>query len=98
MSKYSDADIMSHMPHPTPRRGQIEAIRFVLDSFDAGKRFVILEAPTGAGKSAIGLTVADVYSNSYYLTIQKILQAQIIRDYAGCGMVELKGRNAYPCT
>ena len=49
------------------------------------KRFVILEAGTGVGKSAIGLTVArymnmnhtfsDDYSpGAYFLTTQKILQ------------------------
>ena len=34
---------------------------------------------------------------SYYLTITKILQDQLVDDF-GDNIVELKGRNAYPCT
>jgi len=98
MITYSDNDLLARLPHAEPRPGQLDAIRYILDAFNAGKRFVFLEAPTGSGKSAIGLTVADFYDHSYYLTIQKILQAQISRDYAESMMVELKGRNAYPCT
>lgn len=94
----TDEDILSALPHKQPRRGQLSAIRFILEQFRAGKRVVILEAPTGAGKSAMGLAVMEFFRNSYYLTIQKILQTQISRDYLGAGLVELKGRNAYPCT
>lgn len=96
--QYTDEEILARLPHTEARPGQIEAIRFILKSFAAGKRFVFLEAPTGAGKSAIGLTVAEFFDRSFYLTIQKILQNQISRDYAGAQMTELKGRNAYPCT
>lgn len=95
---YSDEIIKKHLPHDTARYGQIAAIRFALEAWDSGKKFVIIEAPTGSGKSCIGLTLAGFHNWSYYITIQKILQTQIINDYARVDMVELKGRNAYPCT
>lgn len=34
-------------PHKTPRSGQVEALQRIEAAFAAGKRFVILEAPTG---------------------------------------------------
>lgn len=95
---YTNEDIISRMPHPTPRYGQIEAIRFAKEKFDSGVKVVIIEAPTGSGKSAIGLTLGSFFGNSFYLTSQKLLQDQIIRDYSKYGMVELRGKTGYDCT
>lgn len=86
-----------HFPKDSYREGQREAIEFVLNSFNSGKQIVILEGPTGSGKSAIGMTVANMVKNTYYLTITKILQDQLVTDF-GSRIVDLKGRNAYPCT
>lgn len=90
-------NIDNHFPKDNYRDGQKEAIEFALDAFNNGKMIVILECPTGSGKSAIGMTVADMVKKSYYLTITKILQDQLSSDFSG-QIVELKGRNAYPCT
>jgi ATP-dependent DNA helicase DinG len=79
------------------REGQKQAIEFAVNSFNSGKKLVILECPTGSGKSAIGMTLANMVGSSYYLTITKILQDQLVDDF-GDNIVELKGRNAYPCT
>jgi len=89
--------IDASFPKPSYRDGQKEAIEFALESFNAGKRIVILECPTGSGKSAIGMTIADMVERSYYITITKILQDQLVGDF-GDTIVNLKGRNAYPCT
>lgn len=78
------------------REGQKKAIEFACKQFNEGKKVVILECPTGSGKSAIGMTMANMAENSYYLTITKILQDQFMNDF-GDKVVELKGRNAYPC-
>ena len=45
-------------PYDQPREAQDKAIQFALDSFESGKRFVVIEAGTGVGKSAIGLTIS----------------------------------------
>lgn len=79
------------------REGQRSAVEFALNAFNQGKRIVIIEGPTGSGKSAIGMTIADMMDTSYYLTATKILQDQLIAEF-GDQVVELKGRNAYPCT
>ncbi len=79
------------------REGQKKAIEFALNAFNSGKRVVLIEGPTGSGKSAIGMTLADMVPTSYYLTGSKILQDQLVEEF-GEQIVELKGRNAYPCT
>lgn len=89
--------IKHHFPKDNFREGQLEAIEFALNAFNSGKKIVILECPTGSGKSAIGMTVANMVNRSYYLTITKILQDQLMDDF-GDKITELKGRNAYPCT
>lgn len=79
------------------REGQKKAIEFTLNAFNEGKKVVFIEGPTGAGKSAIGMTLADLVPKAYYLTGTKILQDQLVAEF-GDQIVELKGRNAYPCT
>jgi Rad3-related DNA helicase len=90
-------NIDSCFPKETYRKGQKEAIQFACEQFNSGKRIVMLEVPTGGGKSAIGMTCANMVDSSYYLTITKILQDQLVDDF-GDSVTELKGRNAYPCT
>lgn len=90
--------IDEYFPFDEFREGQREAIEYALNAFSNGKRFVIIEAPTGAGKSPIGLTIAKFFNKAYYITIQKILQSQIINDFGGTNLVDLQGRATYPCT
>lgn len=93
-----DTDLIDeYFPFDKFRPGQRECIEAILNAYNKGKQFVILEAPTGSGKSVIGMTVARFFNNSYYLTIQKILQDQLMRDFASETTKVLKGRNAYPC-
>jgi Rad3-related DNA helicase len=94
---YDLTQLADKFPFPEFRPGQRECIEAILKKFDEGKKFVILEAPTGSGKSAIGLTVANYFDQSYYLTIQKILQDQLAKEFESDKIKCLKGRNAYPC-
>lgn len=97
-----------------PRDGQVKAIETILEAFAKGKNTVCVDAPTGVGKSAIGVTVArylnsQVRSHSsedgfnpgaYFLTTQKILQQQYLRDFEEDkrgGMLELKSSTNYQC-
>ena len=82
-------------PFKTYRRGQREAIAQAKDAFGRGKRFVVVEAPTGSGKSAIAVTLAREAQSAYILTAQKLLQEQYLRDFPD--MALMKGRSNYPC-
>lgn len=97
LNKIDDAfPIRDGNNNPSYRDGQREAIEYIVKSLNSGKRFVILEGPTGAGKTVIGMTIAELVNNSYYLTSTKILQDQLIRDFDD--IVELRGRGSYPCS
>jgi len=90
--------MLPYFPFKSCRPGQEQAIQFVLDSFHSGKKFVLLEGPTGSGKSAIAYTIAKHFGKSFYLTSTKILQTQLLNDFGHLGsMAVLKGRNAYKC-
>lgn len=97
-------------PYKSIRNEQKSAIDYCLDQFiNQGKRFVVVEAGTGCGKSAIGLTVGRFinhhYSNAdenytdgtYFVTTQKILQDQYAKDFGG-SMCSLKSSSNYRCT
>jgi ATP-dependent DNA helicase DinG len=91
------------MPTPAPstfpfaryRTGQREALDAARAAFGDGHRVVVVEAPTGAGKSAIAVTLAREARSAYLLTGQKVLQDQYQRDFDDLAM--LKGRANYPC-
>jgi len=60
------------------------------------KPFVLIEAPTGSGKTAIAAAMAHLGQvNAVYTCLSRGLQDQVIRDFPFA--VELKGRSNYPC-
>jgi len=85
-----------YFPFKEMRKEQREAIEFAIDSYESGKKYVLLELGTGTGKSAIGITISrylndhfpcqvddngESMSGAYVLTTQKILQEQYVRDF-----------------
>lgn len=62
-------------------------------------RFNAHAPPTGAGKSLIGIAAALLEEDirACYITSTKSLQNQLINDFEEIGLIEVKGRNAYPC-
>jgi ATP-dependent DNA helicase DinG len=93
-----EQEIEQAFPFSEFRPGQQEAMERILAAFRSGKKYVLLDGPTGFGKSPVGIALARIYKSAFYLTSTKILQDQIMRDFAGLGVVDLKGRNAYECT
>lgn len=88
-----------YFPHESYRKYQRETIEKIIEAFDSGDRCVILEAPTGVGKTAVNLTVARaMFDKAFYVTTQKVLQDQILEYYsAGKDLAVVKGRNEYRC-
>lgn len=86
-------------PFSKYRENQKEVIEEILDAFQKYK-YVILEAPTGSGKSAIAMTLAKMYkkikAKTHILTIQKLLQDQYARDFYQQLFV-MKGKGNYEC-
>src|SRR5208282_5557961 len=102
-----DADITKHFPFPTIREAQSQALATVVESRKLNKKFTLIEAPTGVGKSGIAMATAswaktqdappEFQNGAYVLSTQKTLTKQYMRDFKEIGLLELKGRANYYC-
>lgn len=97
----------------TIRPGQSEALAFIRQAASEGFKDIVIEAPTGTGKSAIGTTLAywvntfedfapECAPGAYYACTQKMLQDQLETDtpkhvQGRRGLVSLKASIEYPC-
>ena len=97
-------DWINFFPYDEPRDYQVKAINFALNEMiNNDKRFIILDCGTGVGKSAIGVTIARWYNNfvngngSYFITTQKVLQEQYMKDFSKFGMKNLQSANNFRC-
>lgn len=91
-------------------RTQVPVVKQVLESYMNKRKAFILEAPTGVGKSIIGIMIAETISrycgyksvspSTYMLTSSKMLQDQLDRDKDNFKIrwAVLKGQANYQCT
>ena len=90
-------NIEKYFPFPSMRDGQLEVIQLVQKYLlDPDIKFILVEAGTGFGKSALALTAAGASQSAYVATANKFLQDQYVRDFSDI-MVDLKGRSNYQC-
>ena len=82
-------------PFNKPRQGQRDIIQRIIDAYQSGKTHVILQAPTGTGKSVIAYSVAKYFGKTVILTSQKILQEQYFKDLK---IPYVLGRSNYTCS
>lgn len=88
--------IGKYFPLPAFRPGQEEIVA-IIEKFLAGdRRFLILECPTGTGKSPLALMVGRAAKSSYLVTANKLLQEQYLRDFDDF-LADLRGRSNYRC-
>ena len=98
-------DFKEFFPFEEIREQQSFAIEKILEAFER-KKFVILQAGTGCGKSALALTTGRYLQNrtglngSVFITTQKILQAQYEKDFCPPNgeMVSLSSSSNYNCS
>lgn len=95
---YSNLDWMIYwsLTEHHPRNTQIQLINKINFAIKNGYKNIILEAGTGIGKSAIATTLANMYEDSYILTMTKQLQEQYLDDFKDM-LVEIKGKGNYEC-
>ena len=95
--------IMSYwdFENKSPRQNQIKALEWI--EANKSKKYFILQAPVGSGKSIVGLMASkfladNTKGSSFILTPQKILQEQYERDFVSSGSAfSLYGKSNYKC-
>ena len=90
-------DIYDFFPKGTDkiRPIQEEILKEIETQLDMGTKFIIIEAPTGVGKSDVNVTAALYKKGGTVLTTQKILQDQYDESFNFVRSV--KGKNHFPC-
>lgn len=84
-------EYLNNFPHDKFRNNQDGVIKQICEAFNSGYKNIILEAPTGFGKSAIAITIARTLGSSYICTATKDLQTQYSRDYQFLKIAKGKG-------
>ena len=99
ISRYDNKQITDFFPFPDYRLNQKETLLQVQSLIQNGVKDIILEMPTGSGKSPVAISAGLWSDHSYCLTSQKILQDQYTRDFEDdFGVSVMKGRSNYECT
>ncbi|MDR3222702.1 MAG: ATP-dependent DNA helicase [Methanobrevibacter sp.] len=91
---YIDEEIIKNFPFEHPRKGQLEIISDIEEAISEGYKYIVLEAGTGTGKSAVATTLAKMYGSAYILTMTKQLQSQYMNEFE---FPIVKGRNNFDC-
>lgn len=90
------------LPHKLWRPGQREGVEQIVSMWKSGTRVVMMNGPTGAGKSIISMAAAKILSQDKnkpldvtVLTQTKDLQEQYYHEIDDCEMAT--GRSNWPC-
>jgi len=93
----SEREVLKAFPASGFRKYQKETILRIANAFNSGVKCVLLDAPTGSGKSYINATFCRLIK-SFYATPQLTLIDQIKADINISGYFEeIKGRQNYYC-
>ena len=91
----SAGDFAKNFPFPNKRERQSYVLNEIAAAFASGFKHILLEAPTGFGKSPVAIAVALAVGSSYICTSTKDLQSQYSRDFPFVKVA--KGKNNFSC-
>jgi len=107
LSLIESKEIRDHFPFDSIRPAQEAALKAVERAYLENKKYVVLELPTGSGKSGLAIAAGSwarvmapggcYDAGTYILSPQKTLTEQYLGDFGGMGLVELKGKSNYTC-
>jgi Rad3-related DNA helicase len=99
MVRFDQKNITDFFLFPSYRPHQRETIDKIQQCLVDGVKDIIIEMPTGSGKSPVAIACGLWSENSYCLTSQKILQDQYTKDFTEDPRISvMKGRGNYECT
>ena len=81
-------------PYGTMRPYQKDVLDEIETAVGSGKKFIILEAPVGFGKSAVAAALCRHLRSAYVLTSTKQLQEQYSADF---GFTTVMGKSNFTC-
>src|SRR5215472_13725728 len=91
----SISDYIKNFPFPTLRDKQSYVLKEIDAAFTSGYKHLVLEAPTGFGKSPVAISTALTLGSSYICTSTKDLQSQYARDFSFVRVA--KGKSNFTC-
>jgi ATP-dependent DNA helicase DinG len=94
-SSFNVTDFIKNFPFTHRRKNQTYVINEICEAFNSGYKHILLEAPTGFGKSPVAIAVAMTMGSSYICTSTKDLQTQYSRDFSFLKVA--KGVNNFRC-
>jgi ATP-dependent DNA helicase DinG len=94
-SSLSTTEFIKNFPFTYRRESQTYVLNEICEAFNSGYKHILLEAPTGFGKSPVAVAVAMTMSSSYICTSTKDLQTQYSRDFPFLRVA--KGANNFRC-
>jgi ATP-dependent DNA helicase DinG len=94
-SSLTTTDLIKNFPFSHRRDNQTHVLNEICEAFNSNYKYILLEAPTGFGKSPVAVAVALTMGTSYICTSTKDLQTQYSRDFPFIKMA--RGANNFPC-
>ena len=84
-----------------PYEHQAQVLRALEVAIKSDKKFILLRAPTGSGKSAIAISAAlsqkKIGRGTHLLVSRRFLQQQYLDEYTRVGLANIWGKANYPC-
>lgn len=87
-------NILDKFAFPQIRDSQAKLLKNIEEAYKS-TNIVIVEAPTGIGKSGVIMTAGLYYGTSYIVTASKLLQEQYLRDFPY--VKQIVGRSNFDC-
>src|SRR6266545_5746325 len=88
-------DFKNNFPFETIRPKQHDILKKICNAFNSGFKVVVVEAPTGFGKSPVAIAVGRTLGSSYICSATKDLQTQYTRDFPF--LKSIKGMGNFGC-
>ena len=89
------SNLVSNFPFKEIRPKQLEVLQQIADAINTGYKYIVLEAPTGFGKSPVAIAVGRTLGTSYICSATKDLQTQYTNDFPF--LRAIKGMGNYDC-